>query len=366
MKTLLSPDQFYDLALQQRGLVRIDEDERAVKLAEVHKESVEIVKLAQVYFEQLAKDQQVTLENGGEAWYDKPEVMADDAMKLAKAYYAHIEEAQKTAEENANRLLEKLAQAAEEWAKDAKYEGDPLELVKVAGLQAQSVLEMEERQNKIAAGDPIGSIHPSFDPATALNDPHQHVYVGAQGRQPFAIHLPTAKAALGHTMAPDLMKQKYQSEMSQAQGAVRAATAVNDPTAAATAKAELDRVNRFWNTRFHDTGHDALTRLSGTEYPARHQEFLHTMFNRSQASGDPFDKVFSDVYKGVRTPQGGPRQGVIPRVTNWMSANPMKSLGIGAAGLGALYMLKKRRDEQDQELELAHLRARQAQQGGQA
>lgn len=355
MKTLLSPDQFYDLALQQRGLVRIDEDERAVKLAEVHKEPVEIVKLAQVYFEQLAKDQQVTLENGGEAWYDKPEVMADDAMKLAKAYYAHIEEAQKTAEENANRLLEKLAQAAEEWAKDAKYEGDPLELVKVAGLQAQSVLEMEERQSKIAAVDPVSQLHSSFDPTNLK----QNLYTRIPGRQSFAVDLAPAKVMMGYTMAPDEMKQRYQTETATARANL---TNAGSPQEIAVHQDALNKTNQFWHRRFHDTAHDALTQLSGTDQEANHRAFMHTILQRAQTEGEPLDKVFTDVYKGVRTPQGRP-QGVLPRMTNWMSANPMKSLGIGAAGLGALYMLKKRRDEQDQELELAHLRARQ---GGQA
>jgi hypothetical protein len=158
------------------------------------------------------------------------------------------------------------------------------------------------------------------------------------------------------------MKQLYQSEMSKAQAAAQAA---QDPASLSAAQSALEHVNRFWNTRFYETGHDALTRLSGTEDPAQHQRVLHTMFNRARETGEPFAKVFSDIHRGVNTAQGRP-QGVIPRVTNWMSANPMKSLGIGAAGLGALYMLKKRRDEQDQELELAHLRARQAQQGGQA
>lgn len=135
MFDILTEREFYNASLEACKLRPEVED--LEKVASVAKLPQSTVKLAKLFFEQLQLDR-IPYENGQQR--------ADDAMKLAQSYVQHIEQARSESVKIANGLLRVLAHAAEGYLAQNNIQLSSLEAVKIAGFQADSLLESQETE----------------------------------------------------------------------------------------------------------------------------------------------------------------------------------------------------------------------------
>jgi len=134
MRVPCSPETFYRLTLAEQGFLPPAEEETIAKIAEARSCSVEVVKLAQVYFEQLQKDG---------VPYESPAIMTSDAFKMAEAFLEHKVACEMEAAKFMEDLVTKLAAVAAAAAEEAGVgELSPMALLKIAGLQAQENLDL--------------------------------------------------------------------------------------------------------------------------------------------------------------------------------------------------------------------------------
>lgn len=123
-----SPDQFYLASLDANAAKRAEED--LTKLAAAHSIDIEVAKLAKVYHEKLTFD-------GVE--YASDADQARDAIKMAKAYFAHEASVHDEAKKLAELAVAKLRPVAEEVLKLAAAEG-----VSVSQLLTAAALQIEQ------------------------------------------------------------------------------------------------------------------------------------------------------------------------------------------------------------------------------
>jgi hypothetical protein len=138
MLTPLTLREFYGETLKAAGFT--PPEESTAKFAEASKIDVEIVKMAQSVFEQLQLDG---------VKYDTPKLMADDAMKIANAYFDHCKTAAAEAEKLAGDLHRVACHAVEGYLSQHGIELDANEGVKIAGLQAQSFQQLTQKQAEL-------------------------------------------------------------------------------------------------------------------------------------------------------------------------------------------------------------------------
>lgn len=213
----LSPEEFYEAVLARQGLARGNEIAYFETLAKQAEVSTEEAKLAVQFYEQLARDEAVA----GETWYEDPMVRQEDAFKMAAACLRQKDKAEKTATAAADRLLEKLAAAALDWAEDVDVDLDPLDLVEAAGEQAKSARLYHEELQKLAeektaelmsleVPDPAPAESKEAEegiappPAASANQPefpHPHSFYGSSERGPHTLRAPQAHEALGQALA---------------------------------------------------------------------------------------------------------------------------------------------------------------------
>jgi hypothetical protein len=136
MSEVPDPRQFYVGTMARNGIDIRDEEADLVKIAEASNLDLRVIKLAQRYYEQMQKD---------EIPYESDLSRRDDAVKMAESYYTMVDEEVKQAEAKADDLLAALAEAAEKWAEKNSEDVPALELVKAAGLQAESAMEIEKQ-----------------------------------------------------------------------------------------------------------------------------------------------------------------------------------------------------------------------------
>lgn len=124
-------NEFYGISMSQAGFV-CPEDETC-KIAEARNQSPVLVKMAQMVYEQTQKDG---------VPYDNDYLRSEDAFKIAEAYLTHQNEATLDAADKMDRLMNKLAEVATEFAEDVGIEGMSVaDLLKAAALQADTAAE---------------------------------------------------------------------------------------------------------------------------------------------------------------------------------------------------------------------------------
>lgn len=147
-------EEFYLSTLKEAGVEPRPTDLN--KIAEAKGVSVEIVKLAKAFYEQLQLD---------DVPYEDEKLRAVDSMKMAEAYFGHIEETKTAAVETADGLLRYLEHAAEGYCAHHQIPLDGREALKVAGYQAESA-QVYEKENSKVATIPIG---PAGAPAAHIS-----------------------------------------------------------------------------------------------------------------------------------------------------------------------------------------------------
>lgn len=133
---MLTPDQYFREALKASDIETLNVDEQLEKIAEESGRPLELVKLAKRFFDD-------SILEGLD--YESREARWEDAVKIAEGYEAYITEEKKNATKTVDRLLNKLAGVAREYAEDLGLAADPLNLIKLAALQADSVAEYNEK-----------------------------------------------------------------------------------------------------------------------------------------------------------------------------------------------------------------------------
>jgi hypothetical protein len=130
---MIEPSEFYRAQLTANKIAACPED--IAKFAEARGIPIHTAKLAKLYFEQLALD--------GVRYADE-NARAEDAIKMASAYFDQAETIAKTAAAVADKALEKLAAVAAELLASEGITGVTVsELLKVASLQNDSKAEFE-------------------------------------------------------------------------------------------------------------------------------------------------------------------------------------------------------------------------------
>lgn len=139
---MIEPSEFYRAQLTANKVAACPED--IAKFAAARGLPLHTAKLAKLYFEQLALD--------GVRYADE-DARAEDAIKMAKAYFDQAEDIAKTAATVADTAMEKLAAAAAELLKSEGITGVTVsELLKIASLQLDSKNEFELVETAKIAG----------------------------------------------------------------------------------------------------------------------------------------------------------------------------------------------------------------------
>lgn len=139
---MIEPSEFYRAQLVANKVAACPED--IAKFASARGIPLHTAKLAKLYFEQLALD--------GVRYADE-DARAEDAIKMAKAYFDQAEEIAKTAATVADTAMDKLAAVAAELLKSEAITGVTVsELLKIASLQLDSKNEFELVETAKTAG----------------------------------------------------------------------------------------------------------------------------------------------------------------------------------------------------------------------
>lgn len=141
-RRMIEPSEFYRHQLAVNKVATSPED--LVKFAAARGLPIYTVKLAKLYFEQLALDG---------VNYASEEARLDDAVKMATSYFEQAGEIAKTAASVADMVLETMAAVADELIKTNDIKGVTVsELFKIASLQQDSKLEFEAVEIAKVAG----------------------------------------------------------------------------------------------------------------------------------------------------------------------------------------------------------------------
>jgi hypothetical protein len=251
------------------------------KVAESRKIDLETVKMARSIYEQLQLDG---------VKYANEEARLDDSLKIAEAYVAHVKDNAAAAEKLAGDLHRVARHAVEGYLAQHGIELDADEGVKIAGLQAVSFQELTQKQAALRQLDiKAEELKTASEiPKVAFNTYKQ--VPGGQMADP-SLHDPAGSAAAVAT---------HFGGDPAVHGPVINQLATN----AAGGEANLPA--------YYDALHAHAMKNPGTTFAAAHQA----------------------VMAGA---QGAKPQGLMAR--------PGLMLGAGALGLGALYMMRKRKQE---------------------
>lgn len=158
------------------------------KIASEKGVGVEVVKLAKAYFEQLQLDG---------IPYEHEQLRAVDSMKMAEAYFAHVNETKEAAVGTADGLLRFLEHAAEGFCAQHQIPLDGREALKVAGLQAESAQEYEAHKTAAFQSGVVDGASMGAGSSPAASPSHQ----------PGQMYLPdTVHQQMGH---PNLERAIY-------------------------------------------------------------------------------------------------------------------------------------------------------------
>ncbi|MFA6132453.1 MAG: hypothetical protein WC869_00400 [Phycisphaerae bacterium] len=170
---MIEPSEFYRAQLAANKVAACPED--IAKFAAARGIPIHTAKLAKLYFEQLALDG---------VRYASEDERAEDAIKMATAYFDQAEEVAKTAAAVADLALTKLAAIAEELIKTEGITGVTVsELLKIASLQNDSKHEFEMIEATKAAGLKLSAAKIKITDAklanvVVSNIPRENLYVG--------------------------------------------------------------------------------------------------------------------------------------------------------------------------------------------
>lgn len=312
----LTPEEFYQATLANQGL--LDDalsitKEAEVKIAALAQERglpVEVVKLAEAYYQQLDLD-------GLE--YDDPATQREDALKIAEAYYEHLTEVRTAAVDLADAAAQKLAEAATAFIKERELDLDVEDVLKMAQLQTETSQAYDEAA--LAQHQTAVEIHASVK--TALAAYNMKVAGG---------ELPEESK----TAAPVFFGQPHEStvDLSGTVADILQSTRGADP-------ALIPKGPR---------GIEAATLALAPSLPKEQREsFLRSLAVR--AHQDP-TKNYLEHAQALSAPAAAPQ--------GWASRNKGALIAGGLLGAGALYYLKKKRDAEAaaHESEMNQLRAR--------
>ncbi len=278
--------EFYSATLKANGFT--PPEDTLEKVAAAQGINIETAKLANAFFTQMQLD-------GVDA---DPKTLLDDAMKMASAYLDLCQEQAKGAEKLAGELHKVAMRAMEDFLTHNRIELDANEAVKIAGLQAQSFLELTKREATFRqAESKVASLKM------------------AEGFKISAYNnLGTASPQTAGNLNID---ETYRS-MAEGYGA--------DPA----------------HLRAYVGAHVG---------PEHEREFLHGMVqaaNQGHGKGG-FPELVSHVHaNGPAGAAPGAPAAAGAKPAGGLMSRPGALLGAGALGMGALYMMKKRREAPDQ------------------
>ncbi len=285
---LLEPAEFYRSQLQANKVAAAPED--IAKFAEARGIPLHIAKLAKLYFEQLALDG---------VKYASEEARAEDAVKLAQAYFDQTEATTRAAVDLADKALEKLAAVAEEFLKVEGITGVSVaELLKVASLQQDARTEYELHEKTKTAALMLSRAQIKVSDAKLASAvinavPHTEFYAGGVAPQ---------------NMRPDVFGQATKHFLGYAG----------------------ENPQQLLAQHLNTTPDDPMLR-----------EHLHGILSQGYAAPGTNFETAAKSYLSTAPGQG-----------NWMSRNSKWLIPSGIVGAGAAYLLyrhlkeKKERDQQ--------------------
>jgi len=220
--------------------------------------------------------------------YATPQDMFQDALKIAHAYVDHVKEASVQAEKIAGDLHRVARHAVEGYLAQHGIDLNADEGVKIAGLQAQSFQVLTQKQAELRQLELLAELKLPV------------AKTGAVAPSTFNVHDPLPGGGVG----------AWNPEASLA----------NLNTQAGGSPEHLDAVKRL-------VGRDIQPHETPAYLDALHKEMSSTGGNIAQAHSAVMGRLNTQ-----------PKPGLMSR--------PGVMLGAGALGLGALYMMKKRREEE--------------------
>lgn len=289
---MIEPSEFYRAQLTANKIAACPED--IAKFAEARGIPIHTAKLAKLYFEQLALDG---------VRYETEEARAEDAVKMATAYFDQAETIAKTAATVADKALEKLAAVAEELIKAEGITGVTVsELLKVASLQNDTKVEFEAVEAAKTAGLSLAKAKLKLTDAKLA--------AGSFGAVPSTEFYAGTGAAEPHAMRPDVFSQA---------------------------------TKHFLNYEGENPKQLIAQHLGTTADDAMLNEHMHGILSHGYSTPN---STFESALQGYKANM--PAQG------SWMSRNSKWLLPTGILGAGAAYLLyrhmKNKEDEKKQQL----------------
>lgn len=324
----LTPEEFYEATLANQGLldnVREVTKEAEVKIAALAEERglpVEVVKLAEAYYGQMDLDG---------LNYDDKVTQREDALKIAEAYYSHTQEVRAETVKVADAIMAAAMEAAEKVAAELGTDLNGFEAIKIAALQADTAQAFCDAQRE------------EYQQWQECLERAKHAAVVAQARREMDPEWSEKVAALAPFPDPIRAEHVPIKDLASAVATSRGAAPNFD-----FADAGYENPLEYLTTSFGD-------RLSNVPAADHDKLFRNVGSAWSKAPHLGIDEVMAAELANF-APKAAPSAGA----GDWMSKHKGKLLAGGLLGAGALYMLKKKRDEENRrrEDELNMLRAR--------
>lgn len=279
----LSLKDFYGQTLKQAGFT--PPEDSIEKFAAANKLDLETTKIASAVFEQLQLD--------GVA-YDTPQDMFQDALKIAHSYMDHCKEVTAQAEKLAGDLHRVARHAVEGYLAQHGVELDADEGVKIAGLQARSFQELTQKQAELRQLDDLANSKFTSDKTAnpIAQTFRMHDDIGGQGQ-----------------LNPAATKANIATQFG-----------LGDKAQAVAAHIDASVPTEQLGT-YADALHEHARKMPNANFTQVHDAAIAAS-------------------KAPAAATGGGLPGMIGR-------NPGTALGVGALGLGALYLMKKKREERE-------------------
>ncbi len=283
-----SLDEFYSATLKSNGFVPpVDE---IAKVAAAQNIDVETAKIARAIFEQLQLDG---------VPYESNAAMLADSIKMAGAYLGLIEESKAEAQKLAAELHKVAKLALENFLTHNRIELDSNEAVKIAGLQAQSFQELTHREAELRQIESkLASTKLDIEKAAALP-------AGVYGN--LGANAPQTPANLNIDAAHE--------HIAAAHGA--------DPVA-------------YKNL------------VSRTVDPANVHGYYHAALQDLKNSSGNLPEFHERLVSGAAAAGGASAAGGVAAAAKpGLMSRPGLLLGAGALGLGALHLMRKKKQERE-------------------
>jgi hypothetical protein len=343
--TMLVPltlKEFYAETLKAAGFT--PPEDSIAKFAETNKIDPEIVKIASAVFEQLTLDG---------VKYETPQLMADDAMKIATQYLEHCKAAAAEAEKIAGDLHRVARHAVEGYLAQHGIELDADEGVKIAGLQAQSFQELMQKQAELRQRD-IEAKTAKMRPSKPCSKCKGAIFEGCEDEHE------CAKTAQDGDPLSDIANampgQSHKDKMKDERGKTAASPTPQSFAAYHTDSSGIPVAHNpkgtISNLSLH-TGIDPKVMKSQIESsvgPENVENYGHKYYEAAQQSpaNTPFNVLHPKVVEAVKANPAAAAAGAAgagAAAAKPFLQRPGVMLGAGALGLGAAMLLHRKRQE---------------------